>query len=262
MNYTEVEIPEKFGYIVVISDLHLGDKGFTKKSEAKLKGYIDWVKERENARIILNGDIFNTATRISKTSPFEQLEDEEGKALRFFEPVKDKIVVAIEGNHESRLIDFANFSIIKSFCRKLDIFYGGYSCVINFKVWKRERDKNEKGGIWGQQYICYTHHTTGGGNTVGGKMNRIEKLEGLVSSCDFYVGSHNHQLGVIPLVTYSVNLRSRKSNKIEKKVQYLVDSGGYLEWCGYPEKTMLRPTKLGSPRIRLDGIKRDIHVSI
>lgn len=263
MEYTEVEIDEKIAYLVPISDLHLGDVGFTKKSENKLRGYINWVMERDNARIVLNGDIFNTATRMSKTSPFEQLGDEEEKALNLFYPVKDKIVAAIEGNHEARLINYANFSITKSFCRKLDIFYGGYSCVINFKVWKRERKEGSKGGVWGQQYLCYTHHTTGGGNTVGGKMNRIEKLESLVTGCDFYMGSHNHQLGVIPLVTYSPNLRSKKKNKIEKKVQYLIDTGGYLEWDGgYPEKMMLRPTKLGSPRIRLDGMKRDIHVSI
>ena len=59
-------------YLIVIGDLHLEDKYFTEKSEKKLKGFIKWVAERDNARIFLNGDIFNVATRASKTDPFKR----------------------------------------------------------------------------------------------------------------------------------------------------------------------------------------------
>lgn len=258
MNYFEVEIPEKTGYVIPISDLHIGDQGFSAKSERKVRGYIDWVLERPNARIILNGDIFNTATRSSKTAPFSSETDKEiVRATKIFEPVKDKIITAIEGNHEARLLDFASLSLTKILCQYLSIPYGGFSCVINFKVWKRTR--GTKGGLWGQQYQCYTHHTTGGGGTVGGKINRVAKLVSIVPNCDFYLGSHNHQLGVIPVVANTINVRRKR---IDQKVQHLVDTGGYLDWQGYPEQKMLQPTKIGSPRIRLSGMKRDVHVSI
>ena len=63
-------IPYNTVYVVPFGDIHLEDKYFTKKSEKKLKEQIDWVKKRPNARAFITGDIFNVATRASKTSPF------------------------------------------------------------------------------------------------------------------------------------------------------------------------------------------------
>ena len=258
MIYLENEILEKVGYVIPIGDLHLGDKSFTKQSEEKLKGYIDWVKNRKEARIILMGDIFNTATRISKTPPFEQTDRIEEKAIELFSPVKDKIVVALDGNHEQRLIDFANYSIMNSFCRALNIKYGGISCVINFKV--NRRNRKTKGGIWKQQYKFYAHHTCGGGGTVGGKMNRVDKLRQMIANADCYLGGHNHMLGVIPV---STGIIDAKEKRVFYPRQWLVDCGSYLEWeNSYAEKGQLSPNKLGSPRIRLDGLKHDLHISL
>ena len=91
-------------HIIPISDLHIGDKAFNKESEKKVKGYIEWVKKTPNARIFLLGDILNCATRESKTNPFDQtmdLKEQIAAAVKLFEPVKDKIIGAVDGNHES-----------------------------------------------------------------------------------------------------------------------------------------------------------------
>lgn len=251
------EIPEENGYVIPISDLHLGDKAFTKTSEAILKGNLEWVKEHSNARIVLVGDIFNCATRFSKTSPFEQTDGEFNRALELFKPYKDQIVCAIRGNHENRLEDFANFSMMDAFCLALGIPYGDVSCAINFKINKRADGKRFR-----HQYIGYFHHTTGGGSSVGSKINRIEHMTNLLSNADFYVGAHTHQLSATPILSREYNIRT---NKIEERRQLLVGSGSYLEWdSSYAEASMLRPVKLGSPRIRLDGTKehKDIHCSL
>ncbi len=54
---------------------------------------------------------------------------------------------------------------------------------------------------------------------------------------------------------------------IHKKIiiqrQLLIDSGSYLGWDdNYSEAKMLPPVKIGSPRIRIDGKKKDTHVSV
>jgi hypothetical protein len=249
------EIDEEVGYVIPISDLHYGDKAFTDNSLRVLKGNLDWVKEHSNARIVLVGDIFNGATRDSKTSPFDQPASEFEDVVELFKPYASQIVTAIDGNHEKRLEDFANFSMMNAFCIAVGIPYSHKSVAINFKVHKR----NTKG--FRQQYIGYFHHTSGGGKTMGAKLNRVEEMTKLLTNADFYVGGHHHGLLASPIISNEYNVRT---NKIEKHRQLLVGSGGYLEWDdGYAEEMMLRPLKIGSPRIRLDGgDKKDIHVSL
>lgn len=249
------EINEDHGYVIPISDLHYGDKAFTANSLRVLKGNLDWVAERPNARIVLVGDIFNGATRDSKTSPFEQPSSEFKEVVELFRPYADKIVTAIDGNHENRLEDFANFSMMNALCIALGIPYSHKSVAINFKVHKRSDDKRFR-----EQYVGYFHHTTGGGKSMGGKLNRVEEMTKLLTNADFYVGAHHHGLMASPIISNEYNIRT---NKIENRRQLLVGSGGYLEWNeSYAESMMLRPLKIGSPRIRLDGNKNDIHVSL
>ncbi len=257
MIYIENHIPEKYGYVLPIGDLHFGDEAFKERSFKKLTGYIKWVKEHPNARVVFGGDLFNVATRISVTSPFEQRKGEFEKVIKLFEPIKTQIAGAIDGNHEFRLIDFANFSLMNEFCVRLGIPYMGISGVINFKVHKK---RSLSGGQWQQNYYIYFHHTTGGGGTAGGKLNRAEKLRYLVENCDAYCGFHGHSLTATPKEIWYPNPDSKK---VELRRYWLICCGGYLSWDGsYAERGMLPPEKLGSPRLRLDGLKHDLHVNL
>lgn len=258
MIYLENEIPQNVGYVIPIGDLHYGDVAFKSKSLEKVRGYIDWIKERPEARVVLGGDLFNVATRDSITSPFEQKKDEFSKVIELFRPIKSQIAGAIDGNHEWRLIDFANFSLINEFCGILGVPYMGTAGVIVFKVGKRPRKTN--GGMWDQYYKIFFHHTTGGGSLAGGGLNRVEKLKGIVEGCDAYCGFHNHGTFAKPQECYIPLI---KSKKMELKRYWLIGCGGYLEYNdSYAERKMLTPQKLGSPRLRLDSSKHDLHVSL
>lgn len=260
MIYLENEISHKEAYIIPIGDLHFGDEAFQKKSYEKLKGYIQWVGERQNARVVLGGDIFNVATRASKTSPFNQrisATSEMDEVVSLLEPIKSKIAGAIDGNHEARLQDYMDISLIQVLCSRLNVPYMGMSGVINFKVNKK---KPNAGGMWNENYYGYFHHSTGGGSTIGGALNRTEKLQNIVEGCDFYCSFHSHKLSHAKMLIYKANPRSKKVE--ERSIDY-VTCGGYLSYKdSYAEQGMMRPTKLGSPRIRLDGNRHDVHISI
>ena len=213
--------------------------------------------ERPNAFVFLMGDVFNTASRTSKTTPFETDNDEYVKAVEFFEPYKERILGAIDGNHEYRMYDEFGISPLQLFCRELNVPYCKYSAVIRFKVGKR-KDKNA-GNRYSQNYFVFAHHTTGGGGTIGGKMNRVAKEAEMVEGCDVYLGAHNHQLGVIPQDIYYPSIQGG----IQKRRRWFVDCGSYLEHeDSYAEKGMLAPAKLGSPRIRFDAKTHDCHISL
>jgi hypothetical protein len=196
-------------------------------------------------------------TRESKTSPFGQKDNEYNLLVKLFYPVRKQIVGAISGNHEQRLVDFANFDIMNTFCQKLEIPYMGYSGVINFKV-KREPD-----GFYRHNYFVYVHHMTGGGGLQGSAINRVEKLSTIVEGCDVYCGFHTHKLVASPRDVFYPSIKN-KSHQLEKRRVWYVACGSFLEYPdSYAEMKMLPPQKLGSPRIRLDGGKvKDVHISI
>jgi len=255
-------------YIIPISDLHIGEKGFNKESRRKLKGYIDWVKKTPNAYIILNGDLVNCATRESKSSPFDQnmdLTEQIECVVELFKPVKNKILGAINGNHENRLSDYTGYSPMISICERLGIEYLGDSAVYIMRLGCRKNGTSPR-----LSFTLYSHHTTGGGSSFGSKINRVAAMREIIANADVFCGSHNHMLGAIHSVTQFIN---ETTGRIDNIRQMLVDTGGYLEWDGsYAERNMLTPLKIGSPRIHLivkrdrkggkDESHKDIHISI
>ena len=257
-------VKDSVAYLYPISDVHLGSKDFDKEAEAKLGGYIKHVAETDNARITLVGDIMNCATRTTKGSPHEQLyglQEQKAKAIELFEPVKDKIIAASEGWHEAKVDDFAGYTPTVGLCERLGVPYLGNSGVIVLGVGTMGRgEEREETPL--VNYIIYQHHTTGGGSTPGGKMNRVDKLRSLVANADVYLGAHNHALGVMVAEIYVVDARTGRASPLR---QVLVDCGGYVQWDGsYAERLQLPPFKRGSPRIRFDsrGKEKDVHVAI
>lgn len=247
MIYHQVQFPHSrdCAYLIPVGDVHLGSTAFGARGRALLEGYLEWVSARPNARIFLMGDLFDVATRTSKTSPFESSSSEYTEALKIFKPYAKKIVGAIRGNHCQRLLDHAGYDPMAQFCAALDIPYLGLSAVIRFNVGS-------------QTYYGYFHHSTGGGGTLGAALNRAVKLQEIVQGIDFYAIGHNHNLinGVRTVYTPG-------EQGIEERRIWYVDCGSYLDYPGsYAEAAMYAPGKLGSPRLRFDGRKHDLHVSI
>jgi len=53
------------------------------------------------------------------------------------------------------------------------------------------------------------------------------------------------------------------AKKVDERTIDFITCGGYLAYEGsYAERGMMRPVKLGSPRIRFSGTKHDVHISI
>lgn len=261
MKTVVVEIPDSKAYLIPIGDTHIGDKGFTDESKRKLKGYIKWIKDRDNARAFLMGDIVNLATPVSKSSVFEQnmnLKEQLAFATELFSPIKDKIVGGISGNHEQRLSLYSGMTATAILCERLGVEDCNYSAILDFKVGKKARGSKVSNRI---QYTSYMHHTTGGGKTPGSKVNRVSLLSDVVQNADFYCGAHNHSLfAVYDSSPFDYNPQNRRTNQ---KDPLLVGCGGYLQWAdNYPEMKMLSPVKIGSPRVRMDGLKKDVHVNI
>ena len=257
MKVVNVDIKEDHGYLIPVGDLHRGDKHFSKVGLEKLKGYLEWVKERPNARIFLMGDILNVASRTSKTNPFESDKDEYEKAVSLFKPYAGQIVGAITGNHEQRMYKDFGFNPLAPFCSELGIPYCGFSTALRIRVGARN---GNNAGHYRQTYWGYAHHGTGGGGTLGAALNRKVKLADIVQGVDFYMAGHDHQL-----VTGCREVYVPKEKEMVRQRAWYIDTGSFLDWDGsYAEEGMMPIGKLGSPRIRFNGRKNhhDLHVSL
>lgn len=267
MKTRTIDIKADCAYIIVLGDMHVGDKAFGQESRHKLDGYIKWVLEHDNARVILNGDLVNCATRVSKTSPFEQdmdLEEQITEVTRLLMPVKDRIIGAVMGNHERRIEDAAGFDPTLAILWKLGLnteeVYFKYTGILKVRVGDKGHGKSAD---LNNAYTIVFNHTTGGGKLIGSKLNRVDQMRAsTVTNADVYIGSHNHSLSAGIMMSMEYN---PYNESVMQRKQTLVSAGGYLEWNdSYAEVMQLEPTKIGSPRIRLDGKRehKDVHVNL
>lgn len=252
VNYSDVV------YLIPMGDVHIGSKGVDYE---KFEGYIDWVKKEKNAYIFFTGDIFDTATINSPTDTFSQtmnLNDAIAYFTKIVSPVKDRIVGVITGNHESRLEKLAGFNPLRAWADMNGIKYAGYSAVVRFRVGTHMVKKKQHPNV---EYVFFIHHSTGGGVTIGGKLNRAQKLTSVFSGADAYICGHNHAkaLGEEDIVVLDKNGRGEGFLKFQRV--YYVSAGSFLKYEGYPEQKMLPPADTGAPRIRMDGTRKDLHIS-
>jgi len=206
---------------------------------------------------------------MSKTSPFSRnfIEDEVSFAVELFKPISHQIIGCVDGNHEDRLLDFANYSLTKELAYKLSdkdhkVIYCSISCVLFLKVGKeltRISKKYRTDDRSDQTYSGYLSHTTGGGSTVGGKINRADKLKTIVAGCDFYSGGHNHMTAAAKTKIY---LPDNSKRIIKETRQIIVDAGSFLDYGGYAERMQCSPIDIGAPRLTFFSKKHDIHISL
>jgi hypothetical protein len=255
-------------FLIPIGDLHIGEKAFDKESEEKLLGYIDWIKKNKNSYVFLMGDLINCATLNSASNPFQQnmnLQEQIENVVNYFKPIKSQIIGAITGNHEERLEKYCGYNPTISICDRLGIYYFGYDGIVIFRLGCHGWRSTPRAS-----FSIYFHHTTGGGTTIGGKMNRVDRLRNIVCDADAYCGAHNHLLGCVHTGVFKIN---ETTEKVEFLRQMIIDTGGYISYeNSYANMKQLPPLKLGSPKIRLlikrnekegkDVVRKDIHVSL
>jgi len=236
--------------------MHIGSPYF---NEEKLKGYIKWISERPNRRAWLLGDIFDAQCASSKGTMHEatmSLKDAKLKAEELLIPIIANIDLIIPGNHDSWIFNETSNDIVFDLSKYLNIpekyHFGDFTGTIRFG---KMHGKKAKPAV----YTFYCTHGTGGAATPGGKMNKLMALSNIVEDADLYVMAHIHDVLTAKLEPFAIDSRN---GKLKATKQTFATSSSWLDYGGYALEKKYRPSKTGSPRIRLYGNKNDIHVSI
>ena len=255
MKVITTSVPGSKAYLLPIGDVHWGSHDCTDANKEKLKGYLEWARERaDQCRIVLMGDLIDCATRGSKTSPFGSESSEYVEVMDLFEPFRDLIITSIPGNHDLRLANEAGLNYNTLLCRALGVPDPGFSCIVHYRVGVKEDKRASASKVHRETYRFYCHHSRGGGGTIGNALNRAVKLAGIVEGMDGYLIGHNHQAVSASDAILGPGGVSRRRT--------FVCCGSYTSWEGsYAEEFGFGMGRVGSPRIRLSGKQHDLHVS-
>ena len=253
MKFVRNDLPADLQHIEIeiFSDLHIGSK----RCDFKLiQERIKRVQENSNVYAIVLGDVCNTALKNSKSdvyedelSPKEQL----NQACMLFEPIKDKILGIVSGNHDLRIAKETGIDIIYLMAKQLKIEsrYDATACLLFIRFGNNGKRK--------VVYSLYMSHGTGiSGRTVGAKANGLER-RGQIVDADIVCIGHTHSPLTFRTSSYKVNYQNNVAVMTE---QVFVNASATLNWESYAEQSGYKPSSKHSPVILLDGKEKKILV--
>ena len=234
-------------YIYPIGDLHVGDPLFNEKA---FKEFVDSIKSKDNAYLILMGDLLDCATKdsIGDTYSAKQNPQQAKKYLiNLLQPIKEKVLGVVQGNHEHRIWKTSGVDVTEDIANALGCSYNREGLLLNIRL-GHTNNPNIR-----QSYTIYATHGVGAGRTIGSKANVMKRASEEVLA-NIYVIGNTHQPNVFP-DTYHV------PDVIHKKVialtRYYVNGGSFLSWGGYAEAKMYPPVPTKIVTIILSGTSKD-----
>ncbi len=239
-----------------MADLHIGDSQCDYKL---ILDRIEYIKNTANAYCILDGDLMDTAiassigdTYAANIQPMEQLKH----CVRIFEPIKDKILAVLSGNHENRVYKSDGIDLTEIMCNQLGITdrYSPTTALLFIRFGKGAGEHENRP----QRYTAYITHGAGGGRKEGGKVNRLADLASIVDA-DIYIHGHTH----LPLVFKESYFRVNPSTSTVSLVDKLfVNTAASLDYGGYGDRAGFKPASKASPVIYLSGTKREMFAKL
>ena len=233
-----------------MADLHIGDNNCDYKS---ILERIDYIKVTPNAYCVLDGDLMDTAIASSigdtygaNLQPMEQLK----QCVKIFEPIKDKILAVLPGNHENRAYKTDGLDITEILCSQLGIpeKYSPTTALLFIRMGKGNKQSHYRK----QLYTVYVTHGSGGGRKEGGKINRLADLASIIDA-DVYIHSHTHLPIIMKQAFYRIDVRNSTVGIVEK---LFVNTASNLDYGGYGEAQAYKPNSKETPVIYLSGRKK------
>lgn len=239
--------------LIVIGDTHIGSANF---NDALLKNVIDYVLEKENRYIVLNGDILDCNFKDSIGNVYENAMSPSvalAYAVNLFEPVKERIICSIGGNHDhDRSMKQIDISYAQQLAVMLDIpdKFSADSIVLFLSVIDGVKGRTNKE----IQYTVFcSHGNNGGGGTMGSKANALEKMSLSIPNADLYIHSHTHTPMIFKDTFFELD--AKKKTLVQKERLY-VNTNSYLRWQNsYGEKKLLKPQSMSVPIIKFKSFR-------
>lgn len=227
--------------------------------EREFLEFIDMVKNDPSAYLILAGDLINNATKSSVSNCFDDIyrpSEQKKMMAKILEPVTDRILCAIPGNHEDRSGKDVDDDPVYDIMAKLDIEdrYRKNLAVVKIRM----GDNRTRNGHYNPTYILAVTHGNGGGILTGSGVNKAERFGYAFDGVDAIITGHTHK----PLNTTPSKLKINPQRNVVREVPFdVIVATSWLKYSGYAAKKMLNPTSHVLQKITLCGTKKEIEIS-
>lgn len=235
-------LDESRHYFYPLGDVHIGAKNHHSKLWQQWLGFLE---AKPNTSLLGTGDFLNTAIIGAKSDIYdEKLTPGDAKRLLIKQlgPLAKtgRIDALMPGNHEDRITRAIGDCPIKDVAETLGVPYVEAAAMFIYAV----------GDV---EYRVFMRHGTGNGQA----MSALTKGRGVIPA-DVYITGHTHRQQVLAEDVFEV----QGNRRVGRRKWYAVSSGSFLGYEKYAAQRGYSPGRLGAPRIFLDGVKHDVHVSL
>ena len=236
----------------LIGDVHIGA---AECDEKRFKRDIETIAADPNARVILLGDLINNAVKNSVSNIYEERYRPAAQkriAAEALEPIKDKILAAVGGNHELRSSKEVDDDPMYDIMCKLNLsdLYRQNAAFVKVMI-----GKTNGNGRLNPTYTIYATHGSGGGTTPGAGANRMQRTQAIFEGIDLFAQGHVHKA----MNFYPERIRfDTHNNKIRRRTIACCIAPSYLEYGGYALRASLPPFANVTSTITLCGNKKRI----
>jgi len=204
----EIKSDKDVFFLFPIGDVHLGAFNC---AENHFRAYVDYIKEKDNAFWIGGGDYTNAITPMDsrrfshselanwiftgdamniKERLMDIAKQEQERFIEIVEPIKDKCLGLIEGNHEYDIMHHTSGGYHYVMCDKLGVPNLTDCSFIRLRFHNKERNS-------GTSVILLILHGWGGGRTPGAEPNHLARLMQW-GDADIVMRGHSHTFRIEP----------------------------------------------------------------
>ena len=227
--------------VLPISDVHYGAVEHNAEAWEKLLKY---VCDNSHVYVIIGGDMMNNATRSSVSNIFEETvrpRDQKRYMVKALEPIRDKVLCLVPGNHERRSVKDADDEPLYDIacCLDLEEYYRpniAFMCV-------QLGDKGD--GYARENYKFAVTHGAGGGIYTGATVNRNERFGNIIEGIDVLLVGHTHK-GTVSRPSKIVFDIVR--NTVYQKEYVVMSMVSWMSYGGYAAQKMLLPSTYSQPQ--------------
>lgn len=166
--------------LYAVGDCHVGSEQF---NETALKKKIQIIRDDPYGVVTLCGDLGDFGLRNSVTNPLKatmQPAEQVEKIYELFEPIKDKIVSAVPGNHEQRLVKESGIDPLLTLCCRWGVEDVYRENVAILKL------------MFGSQSNSKRQNTFVGITTHGSSIRKHQRFIACFQNVDWSVAGHSH----------------------------------------------------------------------
>ena len=198
--------------IIPLGDLHVGALNC---AEEKIRSVVKQIQESPNTYWIGGGDMCD-AVLMQDAKRFDpsglpawmlhgaaveirdRLEDmlnaQKGRLFQLLDPIKDKCLGLIEGNHEYSIMKYHNRNFMSEICDHFGVENLTDCAFVRFQFTRKLNTKSKSPGAVVSMFIT---HGNGGGRTAGAEPNSLYRLAA-DKDVDIILRGHSHSYCILP----------------------------------------------------------------